>query len=128
MVAGVGNSNNMNNYEYFDNSPFNGNNYYKLNQVDFDGQSSESNIVVVQVKNNSNINIYSNNNSLFITNNNEKIDFVEIADLTGKIIYSTKNNSDENGLQVNLSNFAKGIYFAKVLCNKQIEVRKFVVN
>jgi len=126
-VAGVGNSNNMNNYEYFDNSPFNGNNYYKLNQVDFDGQSSESNIVVVQVKNNSNINIYSNNNSLFITNNNEKIDFVEIADLTGKIIYSTKNNSDENGLQVNLSNFAKGIYFAKVLSNNQVEVRKFIV-
>jgi len=117
----------MNNYEYFDNSPFNGNNYYKLNQVDFDGQSSESNIVVVQVKNNSNINIYSNNNSLFITNNNEKIDFVEIADLTGKIIYSTKNNSDENGLQVNLSNFAKGIYFAKVLSNNQVEVRKFIV-
>jgi len=119
----------MNNYEYFDNSPFNGNNYYKLNQVDFDGQSSESNIVVVQVKNNSNINIYSDNNMLYVTtNDNDIINFIEITDITGKLICSISNDSDNNNLHINMQYFAKGIYFAKVLCNKQIEVRKFVVN
>ncbi len=127
-VVGAGNSNNISKYEYFDNNPFNGNNYYKLKQVDFDGRSSESNVIVVQIKNSDNINIYYNNNSLFVTTNNtDAIDFVEISDITGKIIYLAKNNFDENNVQINIGNLAKGVYFAKVLCNSQVEVRKFIV-
>lgn len=127
-VAGTGNSNNISNYEYFDNAPYNGNNYYKLKQVDFDGKSSESDVIVVQIKNNSEINIYSDNNMLYVTTNYSNIiDFVEISDITGKIIYSAKNNFDENNLQINIENISKGVYFAKVLYNNQVDVRKFIV-
>src|SRR6185437_13532998 len=43
-VPGAGNSTTTHNYTYTDESPFNGINYYRLSQTDFDGQTTTYNI------------------------------------------------------------------------------------
>lgn len=47
-------------YEYFDNNPFSGNNYYRLKIVNNDGRTSYSNIVMVRAESASVISIFPN--------------------------------------------------------------------
>jgi hypothetical protein len=53
-VKGAGNSTTVNYYNFTDESPLNGNNYYRLKQKDFDGTftNSEAEFVFMEVKNN----------------------------------------------------------------------------
>src|SRR5690606_33601845 len=46
-VSGAGNSTTRINYQYVDNHPFSGINYYQLKQVDFDGKSDLSKVASV---------------------------------------------------------------------------------
>ena len=46
-IMGQGNSSGLTNYEYLDRHPFSGINYYRLNQVDFSGESSYSDVISV---------------------------------------------------------------------------------
>ena len=48
-VNGAGNSQVVKNYNAFDADPFSGNNYYRIKQVDFDGNFKFSNIVSVNI-------------------------------------------------------------------------------
>ena len=48
-VPGAGNSNSVLFYNFVDDNPIYGNNYYRLIQVDFDGHSSQSDIISVRV-------------------------------------------------------------------------------
>jgi hypothetical protein len=127
-VAGAGNSNSINVYSFIDENPYTGNNYYKLKQVDFDGNYSESNIILVKFQNAGNINIYYNNeNNVVVSNSSNKIDNIEITDVTGKIITSLINNSEESQIQINVGNITPGIYFVKVICNNETTVRKIFI-
>ncbi|MEO1258422.1 MAG: hypothetical protein AAFZ15_06480 [Bacteroidota bacterium] len=47
-VEGAGNTLERQAYRYVDSSPFNGNNYYRLKQVDFDGSQHYSNILSIK--------------------------------------------------------------------------------
>ncbi len=48
QVAGAGNANTLINYQFIDSFPVNGNNYYRLRQVDADGRATYSDIVLVR--------------------------------------------------------------------------------
>jgi len=48
VVTGNATTSNVSNYEYLDSNPLNGNNYYQLNQVDFDGKSEKSEVVHIK--------------------------------------------------------------------------------
>lgn len=47
IIHGAGNSNTIKNYSYLDSPQYNGNLYYRLKQVDYDGTITYSNIVVI---------------------------------------------------------------------------------
>jgi hypothetical protein len=57
IVAGAGNSNWLIEYGRVDYNPLSGTSYYKLRQTDYDGNFSESNIVVVQNNSSSGVDI-----------------------------------------------------------------------
>ncbi len=57
-VLGSGTSTFSSSYEYIDNSPINGINYYRLKQVDFDGQYTKSHSVMIENKNTVTIHLY----------------------------------------------------------------------
>ena len=85
--------------------------------VEFDDLYISANTTGIEnVNTNAEINLYPNpaNNHLTIAlgRNNKKVD-VTIADITGKIIYST-TASDTQKIEVNTHDFAEGIYIVQI--------------
>ncbi|MFD1630402.1 discoidin domain-containing protein [Pseudopedobacter beijingensis] len=107
------------NYQFTDAQPLNGNNYYRLTQVDKDGKSKELSIQSVSVslaKQNSNI--YPNplkGNTFYITlgeNNNSNPVTVTVSSLVGKEVY--KGSFTSSDIKVELaSKLPSGIYTVK---------------
>ena len=70
FVEGLGDSNNLSSYDFFDNNPFAGLNYYQLKQIDFDGSVSFSSIKSVAI--NDKLTIYPNPTTAFLWVENAK--------------------------------------------------------
>jgi len=122
-IDGAGNSNNIIYYQSIDNTPLTGISYYRLKQVDFDGQLSYSKIEVVELINNE-VTIYPNptNGLLTIDNlNGEEITIINIAGKHLKTISPTTNT-------INVSELPRGIYFIKLIGTKTTIIKKFVKN
>ena len=124
-------------YNFIDEKPLAGNNYYRLKQEDKDGKTTLSNVVAIKGKLVNKIEIdglYPNpaNNQLTIqlsTPTNEKVTMV-ITDLQGKIVQQQPVNiaSGNNNVHLNISNLSSGNYFIKAICNNgcNTTIHKFV--
>ncbi len=123
-VQGAGNSNIELNYRFIDENPVTGLNYYRLKQVDFDGQYEYSNIINVQfikslIKGEI-INIQPNPTSGHLNiewyQDSDYQSQIIISDALGKVIKSVKINSQEgnNFIDIDLSKYFKGIYFIQI--------------
>lgn len=135
--ANAGNSSAELQYSYVDNKTLDGNNYYRLRQIDNNGKESYSNVVLLKSSKTVKAEItkvYPNpvSDRLNVTLNTvsaEKIT-VTITDIAGKTI-SIKNvetTIGDNNLNFNVSNLTKGTYFVKVKTASNIEIatEKFV--
>lgn len=132
-----GNSTSNLSYVFNDEKPLKGTSYYRLKQLDKDGKSSLSNIVVINGNKVANIelsNLYPNpvkdKLNLVISNEiNRKVDFV-ITDLMGKIVLTLSQtiSSGDSNIQLNVEKLASGSYILKAVCNDGCEssLRKFV--
>ncbi len=80
LVNGAGNSTQIINYNIIDYNPYFNTSYYRLKQVDFDGQYSYSNIEAVQLSDDmTSVFIYENSsNRIFTIRGNEE----ELSELT----------------------------------------------
>ncbi len=87
FVNGQGNSNNQINYQYEDNYPVTGISYYKLKQTDLDGSHEIIGYADVKYIDLNNIQIKNHQNTLFIKNMSDNNIHVEIASLSGRLIY-----------------------------------------
>jgi hypothetical protein len=107
-----------NGYQFADNSPTNGTNYYRLKCVDKDGSISYSKIVSVQFSIiNAQLSIFPNPTKDKTTISFGKlIDKATIAvyDITGKAIFTQQINNSTNTYQLNTQKLTKGIYIVKV--------------
>jgi hypothetical protein len=77
-----------------------------------------------------NLNVYPNPSSNDINlkwDQNEEVT-IRIYDTQGKIMFYDKNDNIKNGLQIDVSNFASGLYFVKVNTNKGEVTKKIMVN
>lgn len=132
-----GNSTSNLNYVFNDEKPLKGTSYYRLKQVDNDGKSSLSNVVVINGNKVATIelsNLYPNpvkdKLNLIISNEaNRKVDLI-VTDLSGKIVLTqsqTVSIGDSN-IQLNVEKLASGSYILKAVCNDGCEssLRKFV--
>src|SRR5690606_39525935 len=93
FVQGRGTSENINRYSYTDRFPYRGNNYYKLKQVDFNGNSEESQALVVKALSDAQeINIYQRENVVFaeVYATVSSSGTLTVTDISGKIISSKK--------------------------------------
>jgi hypothetical protein len=57
----------------------------------------------------------------------EKVKQIEIVDLTGKAVCSRRYEGDSNYLPIEL-NYNQGVYFARIVTNRQQIIRKFLLN
>jgi hypothetical protein len=110
FVKGNGTTVEVFNYNFIDKNPINGINYYRLKQMDFDGQFEYSKIV--------NVNLFSTNNAITIypnpvrdeltVTNTENIENVVIYNALGQVVKQFAVNAEQ--LQINVSDLQEGIY------------------
>ena len=129
QVPGAVNSNVHVNYQWYDNIPFSGNNYYRLKQVDIDGKFSYSPTRLVNFKDNSYFTILNNpsNGTSVIVRTSELNSTISIFDESGrklKEIAVINNNTS-----VPVDQLANGIYLLVLHKDGAVKItEKFVVN
>ena len=117
-VSGTGFSNELINYLGFDHEPKNGNNYYRLKQVDFNGKYSYSSIEVIFIKNleESNFTLFPNpvSNFLYLKSKKPLSDFhffnAAGIDCTHQL---TSKTIAQNYIEINVNMLPNGIYWLK---------------
>ena len=122
-IMGAGTTTEMNNYVYYDTDDKEGIVYYKLRQVDYDGNYTDSKVIAVQTcGKNARFSIKEDEIEVFFRN--PQANYVVITSVTGQIFYSKKfTNVEEARIAVPQR---KGIYIISVIDNKQITSEKFI--
>lgn len=125
-VAGNGNSNIIIEYTSYDLNLPEGDIYYRLKQIDYDGSYQYSNIIVVRNNSSSNLVIYPNpSNGLFNIETYNSIEVV-ISSISGQIIdrFSFGENSKN---EIDISNKSKGIYLLSIFSKDETITRRIIV-
>ncbi|MEL7251479.1 MAG: T9SS type A sorting domain-containing protein, partial [Bacteroidota bacterium] len=131
-IPGAGFSNAELNYQTIDPTPQIGINYYRLQQTDFDGSSTYSDIQAVSFKNEDliEVSIYPNptsNYATLFTPVNFDNGLLEIYDLQGKRVLTKQLASGSTRMEVQLAAWPTGIYLLKVSLDGQHTTRQLVV-
>ncbi len=120
-VNGAGNSIGEKNYSFTDEYPFPGTNYYRLKQVDYDGNFSYSKTISIKTNDKRHtINTYpvpsdkELNYEFYSERNVEAI--ITVLDVLGNIVSQTpvKTKHGMNKSQLEITGLSKGVYFLKM--------------
>ncbi len=127
-VEGSGNSNQLKEYTYMDDNTSTSTSYYRLKQIDFNGEYSYSEVISANCykdieigENNTNVEFYPNpfkeELSLHIKNDKKKPFNVEIYNSLGDRIYEDIIYPSHTGAfvhSINTTQFIKGVYYIQV--------------
>lgn len=101
-------------YDYTDNNPLNGRNYYRLKQVDHNGTYAYSDVRMLTFDKGTTIDIYPNPAANFVNlaglSGNEQI---YVYDVSGRIVKQLKTESTM--IQIPLDNLDQGMYQIKIV-------------
>ncbi|GEM_PF-2155919 len=128
-VSGAGNSNSLKDYNYYDSSPLNGNNYYKLVQLDADGKETELGIKTVNFNlTGLGLQIYPNptTNAVNISLNSGSYNILTLTNLNGKVLQQVQINPEESSLKISLSSYPAGTYLLRFSGNDGVVTEKVV--
>jgi hypothetical protein len=127
-VAGHGNSNVVNHYQYFDEQALASTSYYRLNQVDFNGDSKIYPVKVTSCDDEQHeIIIYPNPNSGdFEISGLSEGNCIDVFDVLGKKVISTLSKSAKEKLQ--LTGIKPGVYFVVIKnASGEINTQKILI-
>lgn len=130
-VEGKGNTNSKSDYSFVDESPVTGTNYYRLNQKDYDGKSTLSEIRILSFEaetSASKIQIFPNPVIDYVQiESNVESTTLKVYDVSGKLAYSRSINA--HGI-VNTNDFTAGTYIFNVIDNggNIVHTEKILVN
>ena len=122
FVEGMGNSNAINRYEYqvFENRVT----YFRLKQIDFDGQSNYSEIISVKGADEEiqfSPNPFSDKIQI---STKQEINLIEVIDMTGKVVIS--QIPEANQFSLNTTELLSGIYFVKIYNNESVVLKRII--
>ncbi len=131
-VKGAGNSTGEKKYSFTDEHPFSGINYYRLKQIDFDGNYTYSKIISVTTINHQQLTIYpvpsdKELNCEFYSDENSLVN-IAVTDVLGNIILR-KDIKEKHGMnkeKLDISNLSQGVYFLKIDNGMQQSQIKFI--
>lgn len=126
-VRGAGTTNVAQKYNLVDTKPLEGINYYRLNQVDFDGKQAFSPTVSVEMDYKVNVNIMPNpayDNVTIAIGGENSTTSVRIADATGRVLLLINNISDKQNIDI--SQLPQGIYFIQISVDKENYIHRLV--
>ncbi len=122
-VAGAGNSTSIKNYSYTDYTPLKGSAHYRLRQVDIDGESAHSNIVVVETKlSSTKIDVMPNpfEDVLSIQSNVLGRLDISIHDVLGRLLYQTSVEKNTGSIVIH-PELVSGTYIITIATDALIE-------
>ena len=128
--AGAGNSSHVNDYSFVDVSPYSGMNYYRLKQVNYDGESEYSNMVsaMVDFDHSTSLLVYPNPFEDTFTVEFEDVlppsSSLQILNVSGRIISQTTLIEPTFKLQLDLGSLKSGIYFMKINTGKRVLIER----
>ncbi|MFD1631536.1 T9SS type A sorting domain-containing protein [Pseudopedobacter beijingensis] len=128
-IAGAGNSSAVKNYYYDDENPLNGNNYYKLVQIDLDNKETELDIRIVSFELTAlSLQLYPNptDDVVNISFSNSKYNLLTVTDLSGKVLQQVQIKPDESSMKVSLGNYPAGIYLLHFSGNEGSVIKKVI--
>jgi len=130
-IFAAGNSVETKHYIFTDDKPYSGNNYYRLNQIDLNGNIQYSNIINVPVKTFDQILIFPNpfheNINIELSNRNiTKVYTVQIFDLTANLLLSAKLPLT-NISAIDLSNLNSGTYLMHVYSDNTLIFTSLII-
>ncbi len=133
-ITGAGNSMSMNSYHAYDNLPLDGLSYYRLKQTDFDGTYTYSAIRSVKIEEvipEANIMVYPNPSNGTFQIKVEGLNTasaIQITDIQGRLVYNGTIDSDDNQINLNLSDVLQpGYYQLRMIGQGKSAVQKIVV-
>ncbi len=132
-VKGAGNSTAKQNYSFSDQHPVAGMNYYRLKQIDFDGNFSYSKTISIKSTiNHQSLTIYpvpsdKELNYEFYSDENSLIN-VSVMDVLGNIIMQEQTQAKRgvNKLKLNIEKLSEGVYFLRIGNGTELSQIKFV--
>ena len=127
-VAGAGNSNQILNYSLNDETPYMGLSYYRLKQVDFNGNYTYSEMAEVQFNSKQSVSIYPNPNDgnfvMAYNLSNSQLSLpnsqLVITDITGRVVYSYTLTTMQGFETIDASLLSTGIYYWEVITGNGI--------
>jgi hypothetical protein len=132
FVKGVGNSASVQTYSFVDANVLslnsNGDVYYRLKQIDRDGNFEFSKVVMLTVNENDDIKLYPNpfNNEagIFVSSLQDTKVTIEVKDLMGRTIFTADKNVTKGNQYImidNLVNLSSGMYLVQVNMNGELK-------
>ncbi|MEP6512490.1 MAG: discoidin domain-containing protein [Parafilimonas sp.] len=116
-------------YQSTDAHPANGINYYRLRMVDADNKITYSPIAVVRVSNSKSPLLYPNPAAgiVNIAQGDETIRLINLYDIAGRLLLSVPNSSSQNIINIPLSAYSNGLYFAEIRTETMVYMEKVQV-
>ncbi len=113
VINAAGNSQSLKDYYFNDNSPVNGINYYRLKQVDIDGNFKYSNIARIEMIKNSSIQLYPNpaaDHAELVFSKPVKEKVVRIFNMSGQLVKNITVANGQTRLWIDIASFPRGEY------------------
>ena len=128
-VEGAGNSAQLIQYKAMDKRPQQGLNYYRLRQIDFDGTSTLSDIVVVDIDLEGNpFTVYPNPSTEYLQIESYlPMTNLRIWNASSSLIHEESFKNDQIfQKRIQVSDFASGVYFIEITTIQSREIKRFI--
>ncbi|MES2690819.1 MAG: T9SS type A sorting domain-containing protein [Bacteroidota bacterium] len=133
LVKGAGNTNKVMSYSFVDVGNYTGTACYRLNQVDYDGNSELSKSVCVTTEQAKAAVVATTpnpfNDKITVVYNSATASAVtfEVIDLIGKVHYNTTEHvKGDHAFTVNTSAFPQGIYFIRITNGNEVKTQRII--
>jgi Secretion system C-terminal sorting domain len=129
IVNGNGTTNETQNYEFIDKTPFSGTNYYRLKQFDFDGKFEYSKVVSIWFGKEGTTQLYPTiaKDEVMIKLNEpaEENGQVLVFDLNGRLVTAMEFETETSEIPITISDLQDGQYILKLAAGHQSETFRF---
>lgn len=120
---------NINSYAYEHLSPLAGTNYYKLQQLDFNGDVKELGIKTIDFKLTNNISLYPNPvTEKAIITFDTGYQAIEIINVNGTVLQTLSVSKTDTSKEISLANYPSAIYFVKLVGINKMDILKVIKN
>ncbi len=135
-VKAAGNSNSLLSYSFTDKNDFKGTSYYRVREIDFNGDITSTTVVAVNGSGTSSFKykiIPNPNKGIFnvqIVNPSKGNYEFRITDVLGQEVYQLSSNFEEGSLyekEINLSHLPSGVYLLNIIGENDILMEKVII-